>query len=148
MIQDAALEVVVLRVTDVDRALRFYRDVVGFHLDVDYSPSPSFRVVQLTPNGSHASIQFGVGLSDVPLNSVAGLYLMVDDVEACREGLIASGVAVTDVHHKDTTAGSWAGTFRSGVDPEHADYASFAKFCDPDGNRWVLQERGHDRDVT
>ncbi len=148
MIRNAALEVVVLPVTDVDRALHFYRDAVGFHLDVDYSPSPRFRVVQLTPNGSHASIQFGVGLPDVPLNCVAGLHLVVDDVEACREELTASGVVVTDVHHKDTTAGSWPGTFLAGVDPEHSDYASFAKFCDPDGNGWVLQERGYGRGAT
>lgn len=77
----AQLEVVILPVSDPDRSLRFYRDQLGFDLDVDYAPSPDFRVIQLTPQGSSASIQFGVGLTHAPPGSVRGLYLVVADVK-------------------------------------------------------------------
>jgi catechol 2,3-dioxygenase-like lactoylglutathione lyase family enzyme len=138
----ALLEVVILPVSDPDRSLRFYRDQLGFALDVDYAPAPDFRVIQLTPQGSATSIQFGIGLTDEPPGSVRGLYLVVPDVEGCRAELTERGVAVGAIRHKDT-AGGWRGGFLPGLDPERADYASFADFRDPDGNAWVLQERNH-----
>lgn len=138
----AQLEVVILPVSDPDRSLRFYRDQVGFGLDVDYAPSADFRVVQLTPAGSGTSIQFGSGLTDAPVGSVRGLYLVVSDIEVSRKELEDRGVAVGEIRHKDTEGG-WRGGFCPGIDPDRADYASFADFQDPDGNAWVLQERGH-----
>jgi catechol 2,3-dioxygenase-like lactoylglutathione lyase family enzyme len=138
----ALLEVVILPVKDPDESLRFYRDRVGFDLDVDYAPAPDFRVIQLTPQGSSTSIQFGVGLTDAPAGSTRGLYLVVADIEATRRELIDRGVSVSEIRHKDA-AGGWRGRFRPGPDPDRADYASFAEFRDPDGNTWALQERGH-----
>lgn len=138
----ASFEVVILPVADPDRSLRFYRDQVGFNLDVDYAPTPDFRVIQLTPEGSGTSIQFGVGLTEAPTGSVRGLYLVVPDIDTCRRELIDRGVAVREIRHKDTDGG-WRGGFLAGMDPDRADYASFANFRDPDGNAWVLQERGH-----
>lgn len=138
----AALEVVILPVSDPDRSLRFYRDQVGFDLDVDYSPAPDFRVIQLTPPGSAASIQFGVGLTNASPGSLQGLYLVVPDIQQSRLALTDRGVTVSEIRHKDIDGG-WRGGFLPGLDPDHADYASFADFRDPDGNGWVLQERDH-----
>jgi catechol 2,3-dioxygenase-like lactoylglutathione lyase family enzyme len=138
----AALEVVILPVSDPDHSLRFYRDQVGFDLDVDYAPAPDFRVIQLTPPGSATSIQFGVGLTDASPGSLQGLYLVVPDIEASRLALTDRGVTVSEIRHKDTEGG-WRGGFLPGLDPDRADYASFADFRDPDGNAWVLQERDH-----
>ena len=87
----ALFEVVILPVSDPDRSLRFYRDQVGFDLDVDYAPTPEFRVIQLTPEGASTSIQFGVGLTDAPVGSVRGLYLVVPDIEASRRELTIEG---------------------------------------------------------
>ena len=137
----AQFEVVILPVSSPDESLRFYRDQVGFDLDVDYAPVPQFRVVQLTPQGSGVSIQFGVGLTDAPHGSVRGLYLVVADIEAARSELTDRGVAVSEIRHKDTDGG-WRGGFRPGLNPGRDDYASFADFRDPDGNEWILQERG------
>ena len=134
-------EVVILPVSDPDASLRFYRDQLGFDLDVDYAPVPDFRVIQLTPQGSSTSIQIGVGLTDAPAGSVRGLYLVVPDIEACRSELTDRGVTVSEIRHKDTDDG-WRGGFIPGLDPDRGDYASFADFHDPDGNAWVLQERG------
>jgi len=139
----ALLEVVILPVSDPDRSMVFYRDKVGFGLDVDYAPTPQFRVVQLTPQGASTSIQFGIGLTDAPVGSVRGLYLVVDDIEMCRGELLDRGVVVGEIRHKDTTGDGWHGTYLPGLDPDRTDYASFAEFRDPDGNAWVLQERGH-----
>ena len=139
---EALFEVVILPVSDADRSLRFYRDQLGFKLDVDYAPSPDFCVVQLTPPGSNTSIQFGVGLTDAPPGSVRGLYLVVRDIEACRRELRDRGVGIGEIRHKDTRGG-WRGGYLPGVDPDRSDYASFADFRDLDGNAWVLQERGH-----
>ena len=139
----ALFEVVILPVSDADRSLQFYRDTVGFDLDVDYAPTPQFRVIQLTPEGASTSIQFGVGLTDAPAGSVRGLYLVVPDVEATRRELTEHGVEVGAIRHKDTSDGEWQGRYLPGLDPDRADYASFAEFRDPDGNGWVLQERGH-----
>jgi catechol 2,3-dioxygenase-like lactoylglutathione lyase family enzyme len=139
---NATLEVVILPVSDPDKSLRFYEEGLGFHLDVDYAPSPEFRVVQLTPPGSATSIQFGVGLTDADPGSVQGLYLVVADIEAAREELVNRGVAVSSIRHKDAKGG-WRGLYLLGLDPQRGDYASFADVRDPDGNTWVLQERGY-----
>ena len=139
----ALFEVVILPVSDPDRLLRFYRDQVGFDLDVDYAPTPEFRVIQLTPEGASTSIQFGVGLTDAPVGSLRGLYLVVPDIEASRRELAERGVDVSEVRHKDTGGGGWQGAYVAGLDPDRTDYATFADFRDPDGNAWVLQERGH-----
>ena len=138
----ALFKVVILPVSDPDASLEFYRDQVGFDLDVDCSPATDFRVIQLTPQGSATSIQFGVGLTDAPVGSVRGLYLVVPDIEASRRELTGRGVAVSEIRHKDTVGG-WRGGFLPGLDATRADYASFADFHDPDGNTWVLQERGY-----
>ena len=139
----ALFEVVILPVSDPDRSLRFYRDQVGFDLDVDYAPTPEFRVIQLTPEGASTSIQFGVGLTDAPVGSLRGLYLVVPDIEASRRELAERGVDVSEVRHKDTGGGGWQGAYVAGLDPDRTDYATSADFRDPDGNAWVLQERGH-----
>ncbi len=137
-----SIEVVILPVADPDRSLSYYRDQLGFALDVDYAPTPGFRVIQLTPEGSGASIQFGVGLTDAAPGSVQGLYLVVSDIEAYRAELTSRGVTVSEIRHKDTSGG-WRGGFLPGTDPDRGNYASFADFRDPDGNAWVLQERNH-----
>ena len=130
---NVSIEVIVVPVTDVDRALRFYIDQLGFLLDVDYSPSDAFRVVQLTPPGSHCSIQIGKGLTDAPAGSLRNVHLVVTDLEATRASLLEREVKVSAIRHK-TPIGAWDGTFASGLDPARGDYASFANFSDPDGN--------------
>ena len=137
-----SVEVITLPVSDVDRALRFYVDKVGFTLDVDYSPNNAFRVVQLTPPGSSCSIQIGRGLIDAPAGSLRNVYLVVTDLEAARSRLLERGIEVSAIRHK-VPIDAWDGGFAAGLDPARRDYASFADFSDPDGNRWVLQERGH-----
>ena len=137
-----SVEVITLPVSDVERALRFYVDQVGFALDVDYSPNDTFRVAQLTPPGSSCSIQIGNGITDAPVGSIRNAYLVVTDLEAARSHLLEHGVAVSEIRHK-TPIGAWDGGFGRGLDPAHGDYASFAHFSDPDGNSWVLQERGY-----
>ena len=142
-----SLEVITLPVSDIDRALRFYVDQVGFTLDVDYSPNDAFRVLQLTPPRSGCSIQIGKGLTDAPAGSLRNVYLVVTDLEAARNRLIERGVDVGEIRHK-TPVGAWDGGFAAGLDPSQGDYASFANFCDPDGNSWVLQERGYRTPAT
>jgi catechol 2,3-dioxygenase-like lactoylglutathione lyase family enzyme len=137
-----SVEVIPLPVSDVERARRFYVDQVGFTLDVDYSPNDVFRVVQLTPPGSCCSIQMGKGLTDAPVGSLRNVYLVVTDLEATRRRLLERGVEVGEIRHK-TPIGAWDGGFAPGLDPARGDYASFADFLDPDGNSWVLQERGY-----
>jgi catechol 2,3-dioxygenase-like lactoylglutathione lyase family enzyme len=137
-----SVEVITLPVSDVERALRFYADQAGFTLDVDYSPNHAFRVVQLTPPGSNCSIQIGKGLTDAPAGSLRNVYLVVRDLEAARSLLVERGVEVGEIQHK-TPIGAWDGGFAPGLDPARGDYASFAHFSDPDGNSWVLQERGY-----
>jgi catechol 2,3-dioxygenase-like lactoylglutathione lyase family enzyme len=137
-----AVEVIALPVSDIERALHFYVDQVGFTLDVDYAPNDAFRVVQLTPPGSSCSIQIGKGLTDAAAGSVRNIYLVVTDLEAVRSRLIEHGVNVSEIRHK-TPIDAWDGRFAPGLDPARKDYASFAGFSDPDGNGWVLQERGY-----
>jgi catechol 2,3-dioxygenase-like lactoylglutathione lyase family enzyme len=134
--QSLTLEVVPLPVADIDRALAFYTERVGFALDVDYRPTPDFRVVQLTAPGSACSVQL---VSDGS-RRVRDLHLVTPQIAAARAELIARGVAVSEIRHKDPVDG-WAGGWSHGPDPQHRDYASFADFADPDGNTWTLQER-------
>lgn len=138
---DYTLEVVIVPVRDVDRSMAFYTRQVGFALDIDYRPDDAFRVVQLTPPGSACSVQIGVGLSDAAPGSIRGLHLVVADIEAARRELAERGVEVGEIRHK-LLAGGWRGGFQPGVDPDRGDYASFVDFADPDGNTWVVQERG------
>jgi catechol 2,3-dioxygenase-like lactoylglutathione lyase family enzyme len=131
---DYKLELVLVPVSDVDRAKSFYTERAGFNLDVDTRPSEEFRVVQVTPEGSACSIGFGTGITDAPPGSLKGLHLVVYDIEAARAELVARGVDVSEVRHM--VSGEWV----PGADPEHRDYVSFADFADPDGNILILQE--------
>ncbi len=126
------LEVVVLPVSDVDRAKQFYGEQVGFVVDVDQRASETFRVVQLTPPGSACSVTIGTGLTDMPPGSVKGLQLVVADIEAARAELVSRGVAVSAIQH-----------FEDGVQKEGpgGDWNSFIFFSDPDGNAWTVQQR-------
>jgi catechol 2,3-dioxygenase-like lactoylglutathione lyase family enzyme len=133
---DYKLELVLIPVSDVDRAKAFYLEQVGFALDVDTSPAGGFRVVQLTPPGSACSITIGTGLTDAAPGSYRGTHLVVTDIEAARAELVGRGVDVSEIRHFDREAGEW----NPGPDPNHARYNSFADFRDPDGNTWILQE--------
>jgi catechol 2,3-dioxygenase-like lactoylglutathione lyase family enzyme len=132
------LEVVSLPVADVDAALRFYVDRVGFALDVDYRPDPDFRVVQLTPPGSACSVHLERAPDEY---HVRHLTLVTDDIETARTELVARGVDVGAIRHKHPVD-NWGGALADGIDPHRRDYSSFAEFRDPDGNAWSLQERG------
>lgn len=138
---DMKLEVVVLPVSDVDRARDFYQKL-GWRLDADFPVAEGYRVVQVTPPGSPTSVIFGTGVSTAAPGSTQGLYLVVDDVEAARADLVTRGAEVSEVFHDATGVFNQAGgTGRvPGPDPERRSYSSFASFQDPDGNSWVLQE--------
>jgi catechol 2,3-dioxygenase-like lactoylglutathione lyase family enzyme len=138
---DFKLEVVVLPVTDVDRAKRFYASL-GWREDADFATSDAFRVVQFTPPGSEASIIFGTGVTAGTPGSVEDLQLTVFDIDKAREALIARGVDVSEVFHDAGGVFHHGGTEArvEGAAPGHADYGSFASFRDPDGNGWLLQE--------
>ena len=133
---DLQLELVLIPVADVDRAKAFYQDQAGWHLEVDTMVGESMRVVQLTPPGSACSIAIGVGITDAEPGSYRGTHLVTRDIDAARAELVGRGVEVSEVRHMAN--GEWL----PDVHPEHADYDSFADFADPDGNTWVLQERG------
>ncbi|MET3521837.1 VOC family protein [Mesorhizobium abyssinicae] len=132
---DLKLEVVVISVKDVERSKRFYSGL-GWRLDADFPVGDSFRVVQFTPPGSPASIHFGIGITSAAPGSAKGIYLIVADIEAARAELINHGADVSEIFH---TAGPGTPPV-DGPDPEHHSYSSFARFSDPDGNEWILQE--------
>jgi catechol 2,3-dioxygenase-like lactoylglutathione lyase family enzyme len=138
---DLRLEVVVLPVSDVDRAKEFYL-ALGCRLDADFVKSADFRVVQLTPPGSPCSIIFGTGLTSAVPGSVDSLLLVVEDIEQARKELIHRGIDVGEVFHDAGGVFHHAGTADRvpGPAPEHSSYGSFAPFSDPDGNGWMLQE--------
>ena len=135
------LEVVVVPVSDVDRAKSFYQGL-GWRLDADLAVEDGYRVVQLTPPGSACSIIFGEGVTAAPSGSSEGLQLSVYDIDAARADLVARGVEVSETFHDATGIFHHAGTAGrvDGSAPEHADYGSFVSFSDPDGNSWLLQE--------
>jgi catechol 2,3-dioxygenase-like lactoylglutathione lyase family enzyme len=135
------LEVVVVPVSDVDRAKGFY-EALGWRLDADLAVEDGYRVVQLTPPGSACSIIFGEGVTTARPGSSEGLQLSVYDIDAAREELVERGVDVGEVFHDATGIFHHAGSDGrvDGPAPEHADYGSFLAFSDPDGNGWLLQE--------
>lgn len=138
---DLKLEVVVIPVSDVDRAKRFYEGL-GWRLDADFASGDDWRLVQMTPPGSPCSVMFGKGFTPTAPGSVQGTFLVVDDLEAARAQLIERGVEVSEVFHFDgmlLRAGGTTGRVL-GPDPEGRSYFSFASFSDPDGNGWLLQE--------
>jgi catechol 2,3-dioxygenase-like lactoylglutathione lyase family enzyme len=139
---DLRLELVLIPVSDVDRAKAFYEKQVGFHLDVDHQASDEFRVVQLTPPGSACSITMGIGITDATPGSVKGVHLCVDDIVATRDELLERGVVVDEIHHYE------GGQRQPGPDPERSRYNSFSSFTDPDGNTWVLQEAPKEQPST
>jgi catechol 2,3-dioxygenase-like lactoylglutathione lyase family enzyme len=135
------LEVIVLPVSDVDRAKRFYANL-GWRLDADLAPADDFRVVQFTPPGSLASIRFGTGIKDAAPGSGVNLTLAVQDLDVTRADLVARGVDVSAVFHgRGGFSHHTAPADRvPGPDPERRSYYSFASLSDPDGNNWILQE--------
>jgi catechol 2,3-dioxygenase-like lactoylglutathione lyase family enzyme len=142
---DTKLEIVVIPVSDVDRAKEFYGRL-GWRLDADYDNGSDFRVVQFTPPGSGCSVIFGKNVTAAAPGSAQGLYLIVSDVAAARNEFLRRGVEVSESFHNE---GVYAGPDKpylfgrlrvSGPDPEHRSYRSFASFSDPDGNGWLFQE--------
>ena len=138
---DFKIEIVVLPVSDVDRAKEFYGRI-GFRQDVDFSGPEGFRVVHFTPPGSAASIIIGSGVTDAAPGSERGVHLVVDDILAAREELLAAGVEVSEVFHDAGGVFHHAGTAErvEGLHPARQSYGSFASFADPDGNTFVMQE--------
>jgi catechol 2,3-dioxygenase-like lactoylglutathione lyase family enzyme len=132
---DWKLELVVIPVSDIDRAKDFYIDKAGFRLDVDHRAGEDFRVVQLTPPGSACSITL-MRNAEVP-GSVRGLHLVVPDIEAARAELAGRGTEVTEIFHFEE------GQQLPGPDPARGDYNSFLSFSDPDGTGWMVQEVRH-----
>jgi catechol 2,3-dioxygenase-like lactoylglutathione lyase family enzyme len=143
---DMKFEIVVIPVSDVDRAKEFYAKL-GWRVDADFANGEDFRVIQFTPPGSGCSVIFGKNVTAAAPGSARGLYLIVSDIEAARKELLDRGVKVSEVFHG--ASGVYSGTDEpylfgrqrvSGPDPEHGSYRSFASFTDPDGNGWLLQE--------
>ena len=143
---DLKLEIVVIPVSDVERAKQFYARL-GWRLDADYASGDDYRVIQFTPPGSEASVIFGKNVTAAAPGSTQGLYLVVSDIEAARKELLGRGVAISEAFHG--ADGVFAGPDEpylfgrirvGGADPEHRTYRSFASFSDPDGNGWLLQE--------
>jgi catechol 2,3-dioxygenase-like lactoylglutathione lyase family enzyme len=140
-------EVVIIPVSDVDRAKKFYTEALGFRVDVDhraasyeealgfrYRGAESYRIVQLTPPGSECSIQFGQGLTQATPGTYQGMYLITSDIEATRADLVARGVELSEPFHFGPEGQT------PGLHPTRADYSSFMSFRDPDGNGWLIQE--------
>lgn len=143
---DLKLEVIVIPVSDVDRAKSFYAGL-GWRLDADYASGPDYRVIQFTPPGSGCSVIFGTNVTAAAPGSAQGLYLVVSDLEAARKELLGRGVKVSEPFHD--AGGTFSGPDEpylfgrrgiGGADPEHRSYRSFASFKDPDGNGWLFQE--------
>jgi catechol 2,3-dioxygenase-like lactoylglutathione lyase family enzyme len=137
------LEVVIIPVSDVDRAKEFYAGL-GWRLDADFPFDNGFRIVQFTPPGSGSSVQFGTNVTPAPPGSAHGLYLIVSDIAAARAELVARGIRVSEVFHAGTPGAQFQPDGSSGrvagPAPDHASYNSFATFSDPDGNSWLFQE--------
>jgi catechol 2,3-dioxygenase-like lactoylglutathione lyase family enzyme len=131
---DYRYELTVIPVSDVDRAKEFYAEKLGWNVDVDHRAGDDFRVVQLTPPGSAASITIGKGLPQAEPGSYQGMHLVVSDIEAARAELADRGVGISEPFHFG------AGGQTPGLHPERADYGTFLTFADPDGNRWLIQE--------
>ncbi|MGW6200832.1 VOC family protein [Kribbella sp. NPDC055110] len=143
MSTDLKLEVVVIPVAEADRSKEFYRGL-GWRLDADFAFDNGFRVVQFTPPGSPASVQFGTQITSAEPGTAQGLYLVVGDVEAARNELLAHGAKVSEVFHPAAPgaqfeAGDTTGRVTGPAD-DRSSYGSFATFSDPDGNTWLLQE--------
>jgi catechol 2,3-dioxygenase-like lactoylglutathione lyase family enzyme len=140
---DLKLEVIVIPVSDADRAKEFYGGL-GWRLDADFPSDNGFRVVQFTPPGSGSSIQFGTNITSAAPGSAQGLYLIVSDIEAARGELAAHGAKVSEVFHDGAPGAQFqpepASDRVSGPAPDRTSYGSFATFSDPDGNGWLLQE--------
>jgi len=140
---DMKLEAIVIPVSDVDRAKRFYGNL-GWRLDADFAFENGFRAVQFTPPGSACSIQFGTRITSSAPGSAKGLYLIVSDIEPARNDLTGRGVEVSEVFHAATPGAQFQPEGTSGrvggAAPDHASYRSFATFTDQDGNGWLLQE--------
>ena len=133
------IELILLPVSDVDRAKEFYVERCGFELVVDHAPNDNFRIVQCQPPGSACAIGFGVGIQvETPPGSVRGIHLMVTDIIEARDDLLGRGVDVDPIVNFGAD-----GRSSDGPHPERSDYGSFASFRDPDGNSWLLQERGY-----
>jgi catechol 2,3-dioxygenase-like lactoylglutathione lyase family enzyme len=132
---ETKLEVVVIPVSDVDRAKKFYGGL-GWRVDADVTSGPDWRIVQMTPPGSPTSVQFGKGITTAGPGSVKGTYLVVEDIAAARAELIAKGADVSEPFH----FASLGGPRIPGIDPERRTYNTRATFSDPDGNTWLLQE--------
>jgi predicted enzyme related to lactoylglutathione lyase len=139
-LSEVKLEVVVIPVSDVDRAKAFYEGL-GWRLDADFADDQGFRIVQFTPRGSGCSIQFGSKVTTAPLGSATNIYLVVPDVQAARDAIAALGVEVSEVFHEGSLGDRFHPDARvAGAAPDGATYGSFASFSDPDGNTWLLQE--------
>ena len=131
---DWTLELVVVPVSDVDRAKAFYIDQLGFDLTVDSTMGPDFRVVQLVPKGSACAIAIGTGISQMAPGTLHGLHLCVDDIEVARGELVERGVDASEPFHFGDAGQA------PGLDPERRSYATFLTHHDPDGNTWLVQE--------
>ncbi|EFH86180.1 VOC family protein [Ktedonobacter racemifer] len=131
---DLKLEAIVIPVSDVDRAKKFYEEALGFRVDVDRRSGDNYRIVQLTPPGSECSIQIGTGITQVTPGTYQGTYLITSDIEATRAELVGRGVEVSEPYHFGPQGQT------PGIDPERASYNSFMSFSDPDGNGWLIQE--------
>lgn len=140
---DLKLEVVVIPVSDVDRAKDFYARL-GWRLDADFPFDNGVRIIQFTPPGSPGSVQFGTKMTSAAPGSAENLYLIVSDIEAARDQLLSRGAEVSEVFHPGAPGAQFqpdgVSDRVSGPAPDHQTYSSFATFSDPDGNRWLLQE--------
>ncbi len=139
---DMKLEVVVIPVSDVNRAKEFYGSL-GWRLDADIAAGDDFHLIQFTPPGSGCSVQFGTNVTSATPGSAQGLYLIVSDIEAARDELFAGGAEVSEVFHEGTRGARFHHATNgrvSGPAPDRSSYRSFASFSDPDGNGWLFQE--------